>query len=130
MQETKSLCVQTPMPVCLLACLLAVLGCGHAGGVVTMWTPNITTPVVRMLCHRGPVTAVAFDPLGHYMVTAGGGGRRGRALAVQVYGTFEGSFRVSGIPKSLHGHCRWGGAVARVLANAMHTSRGNTWLAL
>ena len=49
----------------------AVLGLGHAGGVVTMWTPNITTPVVKMLCHRGPVNAVAFDLSGHYMVTAG-----------------------------------------------------------
>jgi len=49
----------------------AVLGCGHASGGVTMWTPNITSPVVRMLCHRGPVTAVAFDPMGNYMVTAG-----------------------------------------------------------
>ncbi len=25
---------------------------GHARGVVTMWTPNITTPVVKMLCHQ------------------------------------------------------------------------------
>lgn len=29
-----------------------VLGLGHANGSVTMWTPNITTPVVRLLCHR------------------------------------------------------------------------------
>jgi hypothetical protein len=36
-----------------------------------MWTPNITTPVVKMLCHRGPVKAVAVDPTGHQMVTAG-----------------------------------------------------------
>lgn len=36
-----------------------------------MWTPNITTPVVKMLCHRGPINALAFDVSGHYMVTAG-----------------------------------------------------------
>jgi U3 small nucleolar RNA-associated protein 7 len=36
-----------------------------------MWTPNMGTPVVKMLCHRGPVKAVAFDTTGHYMVTAG-----------------------------------------------------------
>ncbi|KAL6757695.1 WD40-repeat-containing domain protein [Haematococcus lacustris] len=49
----------------------AVLGAGHSGGVVTMWTPNLPTPVVRMLCHRGRVNALAFDPAGRYMVTAG-----------------------------------------------------------
>jgi hypothetical protein len=36
-----------------------------------MWTPNITTPVVKLLSHRGPVNALAFDPSGHYMATAG-----------------------------------------------------------
>jgi hypothetical protein len=49
----------------------AVLCCGHANGTVTMWTPNITTPVVKMLCHRGAVKAVAVDPTGHQLVTAG-----------------------------------------------------------
>lgn len=32
---------------------------GHANGTVTMWTPNITTPVVKLLTHRGPVRALA-----------------------------------------------------------------------
>jgi len=49
----------------------AVLCLGHSNGTVTMWTPNITTPVVKMLTHKGPVTAVAVDPTGHQMVTAG-----------------------------------------------------------
>jgi U3 small nucleolar RNA-associated protein 7 len=49
----------------------AVLCCGHANGTVTMWTPNITTPVVKMLCHRGAVKALAVDPTGHQLVTAG-----------------------------------------------------------
>jgi hypothetical protein len=34
--------------------------------------PHLTTPVVKMLCHRGPVNALAYDTTGHYMVTAGG----------------------------------------------------------
>lgn len=52
----------------------AVMCCGHANGTVTMWTPNITTPVVKMLCHRGAVTALAVDPMGRQFVTAGGPG--------------------------------------------------------
>ncbi|KAI8476944.1 MAG: WD40-repeat-containing domain protein [Monoraphidium minutum] len=48
-----------------------VLCLGHANGTVTMWTPNITSPVVKMLTHRGAVTAVAVDPTGHQLVTAG-----------------------------------------------------------
>lgn len=60
----------------------------RAGGVVTMWTPNISTPVVKMLCHRGPVNALAFDPSGHYMVTAGGlGARSASSLHVQGVGS-------------------------------------------
>lgn len=49
----------------------AVLVLGHGNGTVTMWTPNQTTPVVRMLVHRGPVRAVAVDPTGKFLVTAG-----------------------------------------------------------
>ncbi|KAL0026553.1 hypothetical protein WJX77_006409 [Trebouxia sp. C0004] len=40
---------------------------GHAQGVVTMWTPNMTSPVVKMLAHRGPVLSVAADSTGHSM---------------------------------------------------------------
>lgn len=49
----------------------AVLCLGHTNGTVTMWTPNINTPVVRMLCQYGPVTSVAVDGTGRYLVTAG-----------------------------------------------------------
>lgn len=49
----------------------AVLCLGHNNGTVTMWTPNITTPVVKMLCHKGAVSALAVDPTGHQLVTAG-----------------------------------------------------------
>ncbi|GIL47302.1 hypothetical protein Vafri_4155 [Volvox africanus] len=44
---------------------------GHARGSVTMWTPNMTTAAVKMLCHRGPVNALAVDLSGTYMVTSG-----------------------------------------------------------
>jgi U3 small nucleolar RNA-associated protein 7 len=49
----------------------AVLVAGHTNGCVTMWSPNQTVPLVKMLVHRGPVRAAAVDPTGRYLVTAG-----------------------------------------------------------
>ncbi|KAL6059844.1 putative U3 small nucleolar RNA-associated protein 7 [Balamuthia mandrillaris] len=53
----------------------AIMCLGHHNGTVTMWTPNMTTPVVKMLCHRGPVTALAIHNNGHYMATSGNDGK-------------------------------------------------------
>ena len=49
----------------------AVLNVGHQNGTVTLWSPNSTTPLVKMLAHRGPVRSVAVDREGRYMVSAG-----------------------------------------------------------
>ncbi|KAF6146179.1 hypothetical protein GIB67_005827 [Kingdonia uniflora] len=49
----------------------AVVGLGHSCGKVTMWTPTNPSPLVKMLCHHGPVLAVAFHPGGQQMATAG-----------------------------------------------------------
>lgn len=49
----------------------AVISLGHAGGKVTMWKPTSTKPLVTMLCHHGPITALAFHHGGHLMATAG-----------------------------------------------------------
>jgi U3 small nucleolar RNA-associated protein 7 len=38
---------------------------------VTMWSPNMTTPLIKMQCHRGPVNALAVDLMGQYFATAG-----------------------------------------------------------
>ena len=53
----------------------AVIAAGHSDGAVTMWTPNMSTPVARLAAHRAAVTAVAFDSGGRYMVSAGGDAR-------------------------------------------------------
>lgn len=53
----------------------AILHTGHSNGVVNLWTPNMSEPAVRMLCHRGPIRDVAVDREGRYMVTAGQDGR-------------------------------------------------------
>ena len=45
---------------------------GHGNGVVTLWSPNMGTPLVKMLCHRGPIRSIAVDPRdGRYVATAG-----------------------------------------------------------
>lgn len=49
----------------------AVVGLGHPGGKVTMWKPTSVKPLVSMLCHHGPVTAMAFHADGRLMATAG-----------------------------------------------------------
>ncbi|SNX81487.1 related to UTP7 - nucleolar protein, component of the small subunit processome [Melanopsichium pennsylvanicum] len=41
--------------------LTAVLHLGHTNGTVTMWTPNLSTPAVKLLAHRGPVTGISID---------------------------------------------------------------------
>eukprot|EP00933_Yihiella_yeosuensis_P040966 TRINITY_DN353_c0_g3_i1.p1 TRINITY_DN353_c0_g3~~TRINITY_DN353_c0_g3_i1.p1 ORF type:complete len:622 (+),score=141.89 TRINITY_DN353_c0_g3_i1:43-1866(+) len=47
----------------------AVMHLGHAKGLVTLWTPSVKEPVVKMFCHNAQVTALAVN--GNYMVTAG-----------------------------------------------------------
>ncbi|KAK9671319.1 hypothetical protein RND81_12G021500 [Saponaria officinalis] len=49
----------------------AVVSLGHSSGTVTMWKPTSPNPLVKMLCHQGPLTALAFHPNGHLMATAG-----------------------------------------------------------
>ena len=49
----------------------AILHVGHQNGTVTLWSPNSTTALVKMLAHKGPVRAMAIDREGRYMVSAG-----------------------------------------------------------
>ena len=44
---------------------------GHNNGTVTLWSPNSTTPLVKLLAHRGPVRSLAVDREGRYMVSTG-----------------------------------------------------------
>ncbi|TFL07733.1 WD40-repeat-containing domain protein [Pterulicium gracile] len=55
----------------------AVIHLGHQNGTVTLWTPNLPHPAVRLLAHMGPVASVSVDPShegGRYMATSGGDG--------------------------------------------------------
>lgn len=49
----------------------AIINVGHKNGTVTMWSPNSTTPLVKILAHRGPVRSIAVDREGRYMCTVG-----------------------------------------------------------
>ena len=52
-----------------------VMCVAHGNGCVTMWNPNMSTYLAKMLCHRGPVQALAVDTEGRHMVTTGADGR-------------------------------------------------------
>ncbi|KAF2236661.1 BING4CT-domain-containing protein [Viridothelium virens] len=49
----------------------AVCHVGHQNGTVSLWSPNSSTPLVKLLAHRGPVRALAMDREGRYMVSTG-----------------------------------------------------------
>ena len=49
----------------------ALLHVGAQNGTVSLWSPNSTTPLVKLLAHRGPVRAMAVDREGRHMVSAG-----------------------------------------------------------
>ena len=49
----------------------AIIHVGHQNGTVSLWSPNDTKPLVKILCHRGPVRALAVDREGRYMVSTG-----------------------------------------------------------
>uniref|UniRef100_A0A2P2KR00 BING4 C-terminal domain-containing protein n=2 Tax=Rhizophora mucronata TaxID=61149 RepID=A0A2P2KR00_RHIMU len=48
-----------------------VIALGHSGGTVSMWKPTTAAPLVKMMCHPGPLSAMAFHPNGHLMATSG-----------------------------------------------------------
>ncbi|KAL2155361.1 hypothetical protein VTH82DRAFT_102 [Thermothelomyces myriococcoides] len=49
----------------------AILHIGQQNGTVTLWSPNSTDPLVKLLAHKGPVRSLAVDREGRYMVSTG-----------------------------------------------------------
>jgi U3 small nucleolar RNA-associated protein 7 len=49
----------------------AIIHSGHVNGTVCLWSPNMSSPLTKMLCHRGSLTAISIDRTGTYMVTSG-----------------------------------------------------------
>jgi U3 small nucleolar RNA-associated protein 7 len=49
----------------------AILHVGHQNGTVSLWSPNVTTPLVKIQSNAGPVRSLAVDRSGRYMLTGG-----------------------------------------------------------
>ena len=49
----------------------AILHVGHQNGTVSLWSPNSTTPLMKIQAHAGPVRSAAIDRSGHYMLSGG-----------------------------------------------------------
>jgi U3 small nucleolar RNA-associated protein 7 len=77
----------------------AVIHLGHTNGTVTLWTPNMKEAVVSIFVGRGAVQALAVDPAGNYMATAGIDGRV-RVYDVRTYKSLY-SYNVPGRVASL-----------------------------
>lgn len=39
--------------------------------MVTLWSPNVQEPLVKMLCHKSAIKSLAIDQTGNYLVTSG-----------------------------------------------------------
>ncbi|KAK9911546.1 hypothetical protein M0R45_035457 [Rubus argutus] len=50
----------------------ALLALGHSGGKVTMWSPTSSSAVIEMLCHKGPISAIAFHPTNRDVMATSG----------------------------------------------------------
>lgn len=52
-------------------CYNGIMLTGHSNGVVSMYSPNIPDPVVKILAHPTKVSAIAVDLEGNYFATSG-----------------------------------------------------------
>lgn len=77
----------------------AVVLTSHYNGSVSMWTPNMDEPVVKMLCHGSPVQDLCVDNQGRYLVTAGVD-RKLKLWDLRNYRNLA-TYRLSQIPKSV-----------------------------
>ncbi|ODV94337.1 hypothetical protein PACTADRAFT_51197 [Pachysolen tannophilus NRRL Y-2460] len=48
-----------------------VMHLGHGNGTVTLWSPSMPTPLVKIQASRGPIRSLAVNRDGRYMVVAG-----------------------------------------------------------
>lgn len=79
----------------------AVMHCGHSNGTVTLWSPSSPQYLAKMLCHKGaPVTSLAVDLSGNYMVT-GGADRQVKIWDLRKLTNTHSYYVPAGVPTSL-----------------------------
>ncbi|XP_018413613.1 PREDICTED: WD repeat-containing protein 46 [Nanorana parkeri] len=49
----------------------AIIHLGHYNGTVSLWSPSVKEPLVKMLCHHGAIRGMSVDKTGMYMATSG-----------------------------------------------------------
>lgn len=52
----------------------AIMHVGHAAGTVSLWSPTQSSPLVKMLCHKGGISSLSVKRDGYYMATSGADG--------------------------------------------------------
>lgn len=79
----------------------AVMHLGHSNGTVTLWSPASSQYLAKVLAHKGaPITSVAMDLSGHYMVT-GGADRQVKVWDLRKFQSTHSYFVPAGAPASL-----------------------------
>ena len=79
----------------------AVMHLGHKNGAVTLWSPASNEYLVKMLCHKGsPITSMAIDKTGRYMVT-GGADRQVKIWDLRMFKETHAYYTPAGVPSTL-----------------------------
>lgn len=77
----------------------AVILMGHHNGTLTMWSPNMKEPLLKMICHKNAMRSIAVDKTGLYMATAGQDGHI-RIFDIRKYTPLH-SYKVMRTPTNL-----------------------------
>ena len=80
----------------------AVIHLGHTNGTVTLWSPASSQYLAKLLCHKGsPLTSMAIDKSGHYMVT-GGADRQVKVWDLRMFKETHAYYtQTGGVPSSI-----------------------------
>jgi U3 small nucleolar RNA-associated protein 7 len=79
----------------------AVMHLGHSNGTVTLWSPASSQYLAKLHCHKGaPVTSMAIDKTGNYMVT-GGADRQVKVWDLRMFKETHAYYTAAGVPTSM-----------------------------